>query len=105
MRDRLSYAVIGFVFGAGLAAILWWLYGLGMSPSLGGSATQPGFGVWLKYVGGGFALAGFILKDRVGDLAGRGLHTVYDAEMLDIPLWLVCAVLAAVSFAVWYFVA
>jgi hypothetical protein len=110
MRDRLSYAAIGLVLGSFLAVVLWWLYGLGLSQQWGFSAPQPRLLPWLAYVGGGSALAGFILKERIGDLVGSALHAVYDAETLGersptIPAWLVVVVLVAVVAAVWYFVA
>jgi len=110
MFDRLSYAAIGLVLGALLAIPLWWLYGLGLSLHSGTSAIQPSVLPWLKYVGSGCAVAGFILKERVGDLVGSVVHAVYDAETYaegssHVPGWSVVLVLAAVAAAVWYFAA
>lgn len=110
MRDRLSYAAIGLVLGSFLAVVLWWLYGLGLSQQWGFSAPQPRLLLWLAYVGGGSALAGFILKERIGDLVGSAFHAIYDLETLEersrsIPSWLVVLVLVAVVAAVWYFAA
>jgi glutamate-1-semialdehyde aminotransferase len=110
MRDRLSYAVIGLVFGVVLAALLWWLYGIGLSGRLGTPAMQPDFLAWAKYVGGGCAVAGFILKDRIGDLVGGAFSAVYDAEggsdkEHHASTWEVVIVIACVAAAVWYFLA
>jgi len=82
MFDRLTYALIGLVFGAVLAVMLWWLYGLGLSMGLhlAGTSPAPRLMPWLVGVGGGCALAGFVLKDRVGDLVGAAISLVYRVE-------------------------
>jgi hypothetical protein len=112
MSSRLAYAAIGLLFGGVLAVVLWWLYGLGLSVSWGHAdrSLTPHLQPWLIYVGGGCAVAGFILKERVGDLVGSALRFVYDAETLgegssNVPGWLVALVLLGVAALVWYFVA
>jgi hypothetical protein len=112
MLNRLSYAVIGLVLGSIVAVILWWLYGLGLSYQWGPLPNSPAPALlpWLAVVGGGFGAAGFLLKEKVGDLAGSFVRGIYEAETLDrlssdLPGWLVVVVLVAVVAAVWYFVA
>ncbi len=106
MRDRLSYAAIGLVFGLFLAVVLWWLYGLGLSQHVGTPPVQPRLLPWLEYVGGGCAVAGFVLKERIGDLVGSAVHAeTYADRSSHVPAWAVALVLAAVAVAVWYFVA
>jgi hypothetical protein len=78
--DRLSYALIGFIFGAVLAAIGWWLYGLAFSLRYYGSGIDPSLRHWVIYVGGAFAVLGFIFREGVGDAVGNVLHAIFDFE-------------------------
>ena len=108
MSERLSYAAIGFFFGAVLAAVFWWLYGLGFSSNLGPSPSQSSFWPWLKYLGGGGAVAGFVLKERVGDLAGLVFRGAYEAEAFayrgpEVPAWVIAVLLAVVASVAWFF--
>ena len=112
MSTRLTYAAIGLLFGAVLAVALWWLYGLGLSMSWGhpDPSLAPRLQPWLVYVGGGCAVAGFILKERIGDLVGSALRLVYETETLgesssNVPGWSIALVLLAVAALVWYLVA
>ena len=109
MRDRLSYAAIGLVLGLLVATLLWWLHGSGFHVRLRlvpnwRSDLLP----WLKFGGGGGALAGFVLKERVGDLMGGAVRGAYDVETAGrnpgVPTWLAFLMLAGVALSVWYFV-
>ena len=110
MQDRISYAGIGLVLGLLVATLLWWLHGSGLY------LRHHPFGSWrsdllpwLKFGGGGGAIAGFILKERIGDLMGGAVQEAYSVETAsrrgrDVPTWLVVMVLACVALSVWYFV-
>jgi hypothetical protein len=105
---RLSFALIGFVLGAMLGVLLWWLFGFGfhriMRPTV-----QPDAVVWVKYTGGICALIGFLFKDRVGEFVGSGIRAVFSFELESsasgwhAPRWLVLLVIAAAAYAAWYF--
>ena len=105
LYDRLAFALIGFVFGALIATVLWFLYDLGFSRQHNHPEIQVGIGTWIKYVGGLFALIGFFFKAKVGDAAGETTNQVYEYESgnYHLPTWLVVVVLAGVAVAVWYF--
>jgi hypothetical protein len=111
MRDRLTFAMLGLIFGVMLGAVSWWLYGLGLSTRAGQPALQPDFWVWVKYAGGGCALTGFLLKERIADLLGSAFKAAYDVEAgtsadgNHVPTWLAAVFLAGVAAAVWYFAA
>jgi len=83
--DRLIFALMGFAFGAVLAVVLWYLYGL-LPPSHHYRLfwRRPEFDAdlttWIKYVGGFFAAIGFVFKERVGDAMGDSLAGVYDDQ-------------------------
>jgi hypothetical protein len=103
--DRLSYACIGFVLGAVLAGLLWFLYDLGFSRQLNHPSVHVGLSTWVKYIGGTFALVGFIFKSHVGQVFGRSSSEVYDYEAGNhrVPNWLAFLVLLCVAAGVWYF--
>lgn len=79
LLDRLSFALLGFIFGSLLAVLLWVLYGHGFSLRHAARREWGELSLWIRYVGGGFALLGFLLMDRVGmPLAarpGRSMNT------------------------------
>lgn len=106
--DRLVYALLGFIFGATLGAIAWWLYDAGMSVRWGAPEIHLGLDQWIKYAGGGFAVLGFLLKDRAGSAAGMaatGIHELErDHDNPDVPRWLAVLVLLAVVVGVWWWV-
>ncbi len=108
LKERLSYAVIGFVLGTVLAGVLWFLYDQGASRHSGGNGPHWGLIQWVKYVGGGFAVLGFLVKDRVGSAIGGSLSNVYASESYDgnnpqVPRWLAVIVLVGVVVGVWIF--
>lgn len=105
LGDRLAYAAIGFVFGAIFGAVLWVLYGLALSRNLTpGNDPVSGVLPWIKVVGGGFAVLGFLLKGRVGDLLGDGIAAVYAVETLEYSRWFwVVGLLVVGLLATWMF--
>jgi hypothetical protein len=107
VNDRLAYAAIGLVLGSLLSIVLWWLYGVAMSPLLSSASPEPRLLPWLICIGGGCAIAGFIFKERVGDLVGSAFRAVYEVENLEgrVPAWLVVLALVGVVAAVGYFLA
>ena len=107
---RLSYALIGFLFGAAVGALLWWLYGTGVGSAPSQTRLTAGLGSYVKYVGLACAVVGFVLKDRVGDFAGTIINQVLNFEAgfgrdWSVPGWLVVLVGAAVVFLVWHYAA
>jgi hypothetical protein len=105
LYDRFIYAFIGFVLGAALAAVLWFLYDQGFSRQPNHPEVRVGLATWIKYVGGAFALIGFFLKSRVGESIGTSSAEVYNYEAgnYELPTWLAVLVLVAVVGGVWYF--
>ena len=80
MFDRIIFAAIGFAFGALLACLGWFLYGVGMSNRLHRAAIDPTLVHWMQYAGCAFAALGFILKDRVGSAIGDALAAIFHFE-------------------------
>jgi hypothetical protein len=111
MFDRLSYALIGFVLGCLLGAIVWWI--LGAALSFRGVLSLRGAGLltMAKYSGITCAVVGFLFKDRVGDFIGSTIRQAFhvrmgtsDHEPWHAPTWVLILFLAAVVFAVWKYV-
>ena len=108
LYDRLAYALIGFMFGALIATVLWYLYDAGFSRRYNAPEIHAGLSSWIKYVGGLFAVIGFLFRDRVGSAIGRTSSEVYEYEAnrndnSEIPRWLVVVALIAVVVGVWYY--
>lgn len=106
--DRLSFALLGFIFGSLLAVLLWVLYGHGFSLRHAARREWGELSLWIRYVGGGFALLGFLLTDRVGDVVGSTTREVYEYESryfvpTEVPTWLAIPVLVGVGLGVWHF--
>ena len=105
--DRQAYAFIGGVFGAGLAAICWWLYGLAFSLRYSGPGIDPSLTHWVKSIGAAFALLGFVLKDRVGSVVGDAFATIFNFEAdnhprNDVSGWQALFMLGLVGVLIWY---
>lgn len=105
LSDRFAYALIGFVFGAVLAVAFWFLYDKGFSRHAGHPVLHLGLKEWVKYVGGGFAVIGFLFQDKVGSLIGGTTNEVYDYEARDrrFPAWLVIVALLGTGLVAWHF--
>jgi hypothetical protein len=108
MRDRLSYAAIGLVLGLLVATLLWWLHGSGLHVRMRLAGNwHSDLLPWLRIGGIGGAVAGFVLKERIGDLMGGAVQGAYEVETgardRELPAWLIVLVLAGVALSVWYF--
>ena len=79
LSDRLIYALLGTLFGALMGAACRWLYGLGLSVqrpiAMGGGLQQ-----WVGWGSGAFAVIGFMLGDRAGEVVGNAISEVFHAE-------------------------
>jgi hypothetical protein len=75
-----------------------------MSPLLVSESPEPRLLPWFVCIGGGCAIAGFILKERVGDLVGSAFRAVYEVENFEsrVPAWLTVLCLVCVVVAVGY---
>jgi hypothetical protein len=78
--DHLAYALIGGIFGALLAAVCWWLYGLAFSLRSSGPGIDPNLLHWVKIIAGAFALLGLVLKDKVGSALGDAFAAIFNFE-------------------------
>jgi hypothetical protein len=87
--DRLSYAAIGFFFGALMGSFFWFVTGFKSHGSL--ASLHWSLFDWIKYAGGAFAVIGFIFRDRVGDAFGGLVNGIYEYETRGISwgLWLI----------------
>jgi hypothetical protein len=81
--ERVTYALISAVFGALVGVVCWWLYGLAHSLNYNGPGMDPVLQHWLTYVTSAFAVAGFVLRERSGDIAGDTLTAIFHFEMND----------------------
>ena len=105
--DRLAYALIGFLLGALVAVGLWYLYDAGFSRRYNAPEIHASLSTWIKFVGGFFAVIGFVFRDGVGSLIGTTTREVYQYERgrhsnPEVPRWLAVAALAAAAIGVWY---
>ncbi len=109
LYDRAVYALIGFCFGAVIAVVLWYLYDAGFSRRFHAPEIHMPLADWIKYVGGFFALLGFIFKENAGTAVGSTVNDVYTYEAnrnedFEIPHWLVVPLLIVIAVvAYWYF--
>lgn len=83
--DRLSYALIGALLGLGVGVLGWWLYGRAHSLNYSGVALDPALKHWLTGSGILFGALGGVLKDRVGDLIGDALSSIFHFEINSPP--------------------
>lgn len=107
MIDRLQYALVGAVFGAFLAVLLWWVFGIGIGfRPQAHLAVEPSLTAWLKPLIGIGALAGFVLKDKAGSLIGAVAGAVLHVELgrdTNVPFWLFVVALAVLLVGVLFF--
>lgn len=81
--DRITYSIIGAVFGAFIGVACWWLYGLSHSLNYYGPGMDPVLRHWLTYLTAAFAALGFALRERAGDIAGDTLNAIFHFEIND----------------------
>jgi hypothetical protein len=108
LYDRLAYALIGFMFGALIAMVRWYLYDAGFSRRYNAPEIHASLSSWIKYVGGFFATIGFLFRDGVGTAIGRTSSEVYEYEANrnsnpEVSRWLVVVALVAVVVGPWYY--
>jgi hypothetical protein len=104
IRERMSYALIGFALGAVLATVLWFLYDAGFSRRTSSPEIHLGLRDWIQYGGGAFALVGFLFKDRVGSAIGLSAREVqrYESGHDELPRWLALLLLAVLVGGLWW---
>ena len=78
--ERLTYCLIGAIFGALVGVVCWWLYGLAHSLRYDGPGVDPVLKHWLTYVPIAFAVAGFVFRERIGDILGDAFGAITDFE-------------------------
>lgn len=105
--DRLSYALIGLVFGALIGVACWWLYGLAFSLAYDGPGIDPSLKHWVGYIGATFAVLGFLFRGGVGDAIGHVLSAIFFFEANDTPgrsasPWVGILLVAIVLAALWF---
>lgn len=110
IRDRLSYAVIGAVFGLFVGALAAWLIGGNLYGESAGFAgvigTAKGFVIGAAAVCGA---VGFFAGPVVGDVAGSLMAGMFQLHMSDdrsqhLPDWFVALLLVGAALAVWWWV-
>jgi len=107
--DRLVYALLGLIFGAIAAVILWILVHHERLGAVGSTVFDRGFVTWLKVFAATFAVLGFVVKDEVGSAIGGALDLNYKAAVsgrsdeAGVPTWIVVIVVAVVAVLVWHF--
>jgi hypothetical protein len=104
--DRVIYAAIGALFGALIGAACWWLYGLAYSLRYDGPGIDPSLLHWVKQFGAVFAITGFVLRDKAGDVVGHLVGAIFnfeaDRHQADLPVWLAVLVLAGIAALIWF---
>jgi hypothetical protein len=85
----------------------WWLYGIGMSNRLSGASIDPLLSHWVRYVGGAFAVLGFLFKDQVGSAIGDVFAGIFHFESgrdSNLNWWqglIILSIIAAAFWALW----
>jgi hypothetical protein len=107
LLERLTYALLGLLFGAVLGLLSWFaLYHLQSYfqfrwPYTGrGSGFELDFVPWIRNTGVVFAVLGFLLKERAGTWVGRAFTVWFDFERRSWS-WLMLGVIA-VLWVLWH---
>ena len=105
--NRLTFALIGSVFGALTGVCCWWLYGLAHSLNYDGPGMDPALRHWVIYTTTAFAALGFIFRERIGDLMGDTISAIFQFETNDTPgerasVFLMLVFLAIFIATVWF---
>lgn len=110
MFDRLTYALIGALFGALTGFMVWLVLGFGAWPRGSLSFRGAGLVTLAEYMALIGAVLGFILKDKAGDILGSVIATVFSirtgtphTHSWEVPNWLKVAVVVSVAVAIWHF--
>ena len=83
--DRLSYALIGMIFGAMIGVVCWWLYRLANSLNFSGPGMDPILRHWLTYACAAYGAFGFFFRASVGDIVGDTLSVIFHSEANSAP--------------------
>ncbi len=86
MGDRIVFAGIGATFGAALGALLWWLYGLGLSRNAGSKFTYTNsLDKPLLVVLEPWAEEHWLAPKATMEIVGEGgdTHAFFELEQLD----------------------
>ena len=108
ISERFSYALIGFIAGALVGVVCWWLYGLAHSLNYHGPGMDPVLRHWVTYSSGAFAAIGFLFGERVGDVFGDTINAIFHFEVNYTPresstvfgIVLLAIIIAAIWFTV-----
>jgi hypothetical protein len=106
--ERLTYALLGLVFGLLLGVLSWFaLYHLQVDIQVGmfgwgrrGAGFDLDFVPWVRNVGVLFAVLGFVLKERTGTWLGNAFTVWFDFERENWS-WLMLGVVTLLS-VIWY---
>jgi predicted lysophospholipase L1 biosynthesis ABC-type transport system permease subunit len=108
LYDRLCYAAIGFVLGAVVGIVLWFLYDFGASTRVNAPSIHAGLRQWVFYAGGFFAAIGLLFGSHVGTAVGTTSNELYRYESqrhgwLPVRTWFAAVILIVVALAVWHY--
>jgi hypothetical protein len=101
--DRIVSCVVGAAIGALIAFLIAWLLGVN-SNTLGVGNVPVVIEHWVISGAIIFGVIGLVLGPVVGTIMGNVIAGIYAFETLDIPGWLVFALVVVVVGAVWWFV-
>lgn len=85
MIDRLLFALLGAFIGGFLGFGCWLLYGCGLSTAMYNAALPPVLKHWLYGMGGGLAILGFLMQERMADVLGDIISVVFHVETQTSP--------------------
>src|SRR4051812_20931508 len=110
MSARLTYALLGAVFGAITGLVVWSLLGFGVWPRGSLSIRGAGLVAFAKYMALFGAVLGFTLKEKVGDVVCSVIATAFSIrtgtsqdDSWQVPTWLKVAAAACVVLTIWHF--
>ena len=83
--DRVTYALLGALFGALVGILCWWLYGLAHSLNYEGPGMDPVLRHWVTYSGWAFAAVGFLFRQRVVSVIGDIFNAIFHFEVDTAP--------------------
>ena len=107
LLDRLTYSLLGLVFGVGIGVLGWWLYGLAHSLNYDGPGMDPLLRHWVQYAGAVFAALGFIFRERAADAVADTVSGILHFEFNETPgraasALVGCVVIAITIAAIWF---
>lgn len=78
--DRITYSLLGSLFGSLIGVACWWLYGRAHSLNYPGPGIDPVLRHWVTYVGGVFMVIGFLFRQRVSEVIGNTINAIFHFE-------------------------